>query len=227
MNLNVNYRPLTTAIICAYNEDRTIGPVIESAITHPCVDKVLVVNDGSTDDTRTVIESFKSEPKMAILSWSQNKGKGHAMVLAARAASEGILLFIDSDLVGFSHEHIYLLIEPVWFNHYKMVLGYPPRRFIEPFKWITGERALRKKDFMAVAARIETSGFGAETILNSYIGRNQILAVELPGLFHIRKHEKMPFRKCWKSYVFEAKDIYLVYQGQFLKNIQQAARRAH
>jgi len=214
--------PFTTAIICAYNEENTVGQVVKCVLSHPAIDKVIVVNDGSTDNTLREIEFFKSDVKMEILSWQQNRGKGYAMATAAKASSDGVLLFIDSDLKGFTHDHIDILLQPIY--HYKMVLGCTPKKFLDLFMWITGTRALWKKDFIPVAELIKTSGYGVETILNGFIGRDKMLAVELPGLVHIRKHEKDPLTKCWKNYVLEAKDIYIAYQNQFISNIIRVIR---
>ena len=47
-----------SAIICAYNEERMLGPAIHSLFAQTRVpDEIIVVNNASTDDTRAVAAS--------------------------------------------------------------------------------------------------------------------------------------------------------------------------
>ena len=61
------------AIIPAHNEQERIGEVVEQ--TRSFVDRVLVVDDGSTDDTAVNAEASGAE----VLSYVENKGKGFAL----------------------------------------------------------------------------------------------------------------------------------------------------
>ena len=47
-------KPKVSAVIPAYFEEKTIGSVVELCL--PFVDEVIVVNDGSTDDTSMLAE---------------------------------------------------------------------------------------------------------------------------------------------------------------------------
>lgn len=61
-------------LIPTYNNATTIAQVIQSVQAY--TDRVLVVNDGSTDNTATVLAGFKS---IAQVSYPVNKGKGYAL----------------------------------------------------------------------------------------------------------------------------------------------------
>ena len=50
-------KPKVSAVIPAYCEEKTIGSIVERCL--PFVDEVIVVNDGSTDDT-SILESWRA-----------------------------------------------------------------------------------------------------------------------------------------------------------------------
>ena len=88
------------ALICAYNEEKTVAEVIEKTLKH--VDKVILVNDGSKDGTlKNVENAFRSNKRVIIISYEKNQGKGHAMILGfARFLREGddALVTLDADM---------------------------------------------------------------------------------------------------------------------------------
>ena len=62
-------------LVPTYNNGGTIRDVI-AGILDFCAD-VIVVNDGSTDETECILESFNDS--VNIITHSENKGKGHAL----------------------------------------------------------------------------------------------------------------------------------------------------
>ncbi len=83
-------------IIPTYNNAATLRKVVEDVLEY-CKD-VYVVNDGSTDNTPKIIQSFESSVRT--ISYPKNKGKGKAMALGMKKAfAEGFLyaVTIDSD----------------------------------------------------------------------------------------------------------------------------------
>ena len=60
--------------------------------------EVIVVNDGSEDDTEQVVKSYlKLSPKVKLVSYAQNIGKGFALRKGSAEATRDIIVFIDSD----------------------------------------------------------------------------------------------------------------------------------
>ena len=86
-------KPNVSIIIPAYNEAQAIGDVV-TKIIHLYPDfEVIVVNDGSTDDTAAVAKAAGA----LVYSHPQNIGNGAAIKSAIRFASGKILVFMDGD----------------------------------------------------------------------------------------------------------------------------------
>lgn len=67
------------ALICAYNEEKMVVSVVADTIEY--VDKVIVVDDGSTDNTLKLLkEAFEKNNNVIILTHRENKGKGQALI---------------------------------------------------------------------------------------------------------------------------------------------------
>jgi glycosyltransferase involved in cell wall biosynthesis len=82
-------------IIPTYNNQGTLAAVITDVLAY--TDQVIVVNDGSTDDTKAIIQSF---PQIQSVSYTQNVGKGWALRKAFEfAVEQGYrhTITIDSD----------------------------------------------------------------------------------------------------------------------------------
>ncbi|MBC7334253.1 MAG: glycosyltransferase family 2 protein [Actinobacteria bacterium] len=66
-------------LIPAYNEGKYIGKVIEGCLKHRM--DIIVVNDGSTDNTSEIVRSFPEQEgfRIILLEHSKNQGKGAAL----------------------------------------------------------------------------------------------------------------------------------------------------
>src|SRR5580698_7968421 len=65
-----------SCIVCAYNEADRIRNILEAVRQHPALCEVIVVNDGSTDDTEALLAGY---PDIRVLSHSPNRGKTFAL----------------------------------------------------------------------------------------------------------------------------------------------------
>jgi hyaluronan synthase len=96
-----SFKPKATIVIPAYNE----GPLIQETIRHAFeaaypADRlqVIVVNDGSQDDTMVYLKkSRETYPELVIIDLEKNQGKRKALAAGAQAAAGEIIIFIDSD----------------------------------------------------------------------------------------------------------------------------------
>jgi dolichyl-phosphate beta-glucosyltransferase len=89
-------------VIPAYNEGDRIRKALEPTIAYlqaqPYASEIVVVSDGSRDDTRAVAESYQpSFPNLRVLEYFPNRGKGYAVKTGMLAAQGARVLFMDAD----------------------------------------------------------------------------------------------------------------------------------
>jgi dolichyl-phosphate beta-glucosyltransferase len=90
-------------IIPAYNEERRLSETLERIATYVRISgretEILVVDDGSTDRTAAIAESFRDKfPAFQVLSNGVNRGKGYSVRRGMLEARGCIVLFTDADL---------------------------------------------------------------------------------------------------------------------------------
>jgi glycosyltransferase involved in cell wall biosynthesis len=87
-------------IIPAYNEEKTIEEVVrrvKESSTPGFEKEIIVVNDGSTDNTLKILKEIQPHYLFNLINYSQNKGKGFAVKKALDEVSEGVVLIQDAD----------------------------------------------------------------------------------------------------------------------------------
>jgi glycosyltransferase involved in cell wall biosynthesis len=185
-----------TAIIPAYNEATRISNVLEVIKTSTLIDEVLVVDDGSADNTAEVAEAMEVQ----VVRLPENRGKGTAMRTGAIAASGDLLLFLDADLRGLTPAQVDALVSPVRSGQSDMAIGVfrggrattDLAQVISPN--ISGQRCLYR-DFFLSAPLIDGSRSGVEIALTIHARAHKlaIQVVPLEGATHVMKEEKMGF----------------------------------
>ncbi len=103
-------------IIPAYNEEEIIEVVIKKAKQIPKISEIIVVDDGSTDNTAKIVSSLG----VKLLCHPYNKGNGAAIKTGLRAATGDIVLFMDAD-GQHQPEDIENLLEKT--DQYELVVG--------------------------------------------------------------------------------------------------------
>lgn len=122
-------QPDLSIIIPAYNEsDRLAGPlrtVIEYLMTQSFTAEVIVVDDGSSDDTTAAADAVFSEyPEFAgrTVRYEKNRGKGYAVKTGMLAAAADIVLFSDADL-STPIEELHKLVDPIKNGEFDVMFG--------------------------------------------------------------------------------------------------------
>lgn len=85
-------------IVAAWNAQATITRAIQSALIQPEVSEVIVVNDGSTDETEMVVRAaIASDPRVLLFSTNGNKGPAAARNLAIAHSQAEYIAVLDAD----------------------------------------------------------------------------------------------------------------------------------
>lgn len=81
-------------VVPVYNESDLIVNTIENLKKIKYIDEIVVVNDGSTDNTLDVINRLN----VKVIDLKRNYGKGYAMAMAIKTLEYDYIAFIDGDL---------------------------------------------------------------------------------------------------------------------------------
>jgi glycosyltransferase involved in cell wall biosynthesis len=113
-------------VIPAYNEEKTIEKILKKVLNVklPLEKEIIVVNDGSTDRTREIVEKFiKGHPNENIrLINKKNGGKGSALKLGIKHSTGDIIIIQDADLEYDPNDYP-KLIKPILEGKAKVVYG--------------------------------------------------------------------------------------------------------
>jgi glycosyltransferase involved in cell wall biosynthesis len=90
MNLSV--------VIPVYNEVDNISEILKRVQALKLANEIIVVDDGSTDGTRTILKELNGKKKVRVILHERNQGKGAAVVTGLKAAQGELLLIQDADL---------------------------------------------------------------------------------------------------------------------------------
>lgn len=182
------------AIIPAYNEEKTIGGVLQTLNKVDIITKIIVVSDGSTDNTVKIAQKYKVD----VIEFKDNKGKGAALKAGIERAEGKVILFLDADLVGLNEEHVLELVLPVINGKADMTIGIFDKgrittdlaQKIAPF--LSGQRAVDKR-ILDEISQLEITRYGVEMALTKYVENLDIRVekVTLKDLTHIMKEEKL------------------------------------
>lgn len=183
------------AIVPALNEAKTVGTVVWTLVNSGVFKDVIVVDDGSTDDTGVEAEKAGA----SVIRLSENQGKGLAMAAGVHQTVEPVICFFDADLRGLQPEHIQQLIDSVISDRVAMNVGTVDRGWL--LNWlsrilpaVSGQRAMQREVFEGIPP-VHVSDFGIEVALNysCQVADKSIGRMILPGLSNVGKTEKVGF----------------------------------
>ena len=194
-----------SCIICAYNEAGRIGKVLNVVCSHPLIDEVIVVDDGSTDQTSEEVKEYHS---VRLIPFDTNRGKSYAAATGISQARNSLVMMMDADLIGLNEENVTRLVKPVLNGKTDISISLRQNSLfiykMIKLDFVSGERVLPKAILADHLKNIrELPGFGLESYMNRLIINNhcRIAIVRWQNVTHARKSEKLGLWKGLKEEV--------------------------
>lgn len=115
-------QPFLSVLIPAFNEERTLERVIDTVLKVPEDLEIVLIDDGSSDDTWRVMESRVDGDRVRSVRHDVNRGKGAAIRTGLTHARGHIVLIQDADL-EYSPDDYGALLEPLKTGRATVVYG--------------------------------------------------------------------------------------------------------
>ena len=201
---------LLSIIIPVYNEEKTIEKLIDLVLHTTYRKEVIVVNDGSTDTTRAILNKI-IRPDVKVHHHKKNFGKGRALQTGISVASGDIILIQDADLEYDPAEYP-ILLNPILTGRADVVYGsrfgghgahrvlyfwhYVGNRFLTLLSNVltnlnltdmeTGYKAFKKHALEGI--KISEARFGFEPEITAKIAKKNLKIYEVPISYYGRTY---------------------------------------
>ncbi|HLD97792.1 MAG TPA: glycosyltransferase family 2 protein [Candidatus Nanoarchaeia archaeon] len=199
-----------SCIIPAYNEEKRIKKVIEAVINNKFVDELIVVNDGSYDKTKEIIESQKKKyKKLKIINNNPNIGKSASVGKGIKAAKNDLVMLIDADLINLNEKNITDLVKPVIENKAKVSISLRKNYVlihrimginyfllnVLKIDIVSGERVFNRKIIKNLDELNHIQGYELEVFINKIIIKKKLnlKVVKWSNVYTPQKTEKYGF----------------------------------
>lgn len=190
--------PSCAILIPAFDEEERVGRVVAAA-RGAALGPVLVIDDGSSDDTAPAARSAGAD----VLRLDGNRGKAGAVLAGADAVDATVIVLLDADLKGLQPSHVQALARPVLAGEVDMTRG-----VFAGGRWATtaaqhvapalgGQRAVLKERLLELGDA-GSARFGLEVRLERAAQRGhwRRLDVPLADVSQVMKEEK---RGWWRG----------------------------
>src|SRR3989338_7509589 len=121
-----NQKKILSIVIPAFNEEKQLGELLEKIIVAPLQEgvekEIIVIDDGSTDNTKEIIKKFTDKKLIVGYSLIVNSGKGTAVRAGIKLATGDIIIVQDGDLEYDPNDYA-AVIDPILKGEYEVVYG--------------------------------------------------------------------------------------------------------
>ncbi|MEY2995717.1 MAG: hypothetical protein RLZ86_624 [Actinomycetota bacterium] len=117
----MNPKPCLSVVVPCFNEEATIATLVDQVLASPWVAEVVVVDDGSSDDSRRILGEL-SDPRVTVVLHERNQGKGAALRTGFARASADFVVVQDADL-EYDPSEYGVLLEPLLDDRADVVFG--------------------------------------------------------------------------------------------------------
>ena len=210
-----------TTIIPAYNEAGRIREVLKVLHEVKQLGEIIVVDDGSQDETAHVTRlAAETDPRIRLIIQPTNLGKGQAIFTGWQATHAPYILMLDADLFGLEPHHVTDLFQPVQKGWADMTIGFfrggywrtDISHWVNP--WLSGQRCFRA-DLLKMISWEAAAGYGIETALNvaAYLNRWNVIKIPLQGAWHLPSENRRGF---WRGARMKGKMYMQIIQAWYL-----------
>ena len=212
-------------LVAAYNEGATIRELLERIDALELDSQIVVVDDGSTDETAAIVEGHRDARDDVVLVRQPHRGKGAAIRAAIERADADIAVIQDADL-EYDPADVPRLIEPIERGAADVVFGSrlsggrPQRAYLFWHKlgnrvlslvagllynttlsdMETGYKAFRLEVLRSLPLRED--GFGIEPEITAHVCKRKLRIYELPVAYYGRTYaegKKITWRDGFKA----------------------------
>lgn len=223
-----------SCVIPAYNEETRIRTVLDVVSNYKNFLEIIIINDGSEDNTLCVVKNYisNSNANIKLIDLKINTGKTNAVKVGVESSNGNVLVFVDADLRGLTHDHLNRLIYPIITGGYGLTILDRPKDRSSIIGWtgltrlFGGERALWKEEFLKMDIPDE-AGYSLETLMNMHflkkgIKVKTVYAKGLDTAHHMEKDGlikgvKLYLRMFWRIYK-DTKIINLLIQSLYIED---------
>ena len=205
--------PKLSIIVPVYNEEKTIAEIIKRIHRQAFNKEIIVVDDGSTDDSAKILNNLASQyPDLQIVLCSPNRGKGAALREGFHRAQGDIILIQDADL-EYDPSDYHVLLVPLLDGRADVVYGSRflggPHRVLNHHHYIANKfltllsnlctnlnlsdmetcyKAFRRD--VLIRLSLEEDRFGFEPEFTAQIAYNKLAIYEVPISYSGRTYEE-------------------------------------
>lgn len=201
-----------SVLVPMYNEEQSIGRVVEKLLSLDFISEVVIVDDGSTDGSYEIAKSYAGG-KVKIFQLDKNSGKTAAINYALKCASGDIFAIQDADL-EYDPSELIDVLDPILSNKADVVYGsrflvkkasrvlyfyhYLANKFLTFCSNLltnlnmtdieTGYKAFRAPILKDID--FTSRGFGMEVEITALISKMQLRIFEVPISYYGRTYEE-------------------------------------
>jgi len=202
-------------IIPVFNEERylekTLRRIQQVVVPGIVGQEIIIVNDGSTDNTRQIFDKYKGDEKIKVISFSNNQGKARAVSFGLSISSGDIVIIQDADL-EYDPYFYPQLVSPIVENKAMVVFGSRFRGQIKQMNWLnyiankitnitlnllfhshisdanTGFKVFRKEILDGI--KFSSKGFSLETEFTVKLLKKRVNIYEVPITYSARSRRE-------------------------------------